>query len=179
MAKHTEQLRRSFRPANIKILFLGESPPAGGGFFYDASRTGNLSHYTHQAFSRFFGVVWNQKRGFLDFFREHGCYLDDLCLGPVNDLPRTARRQERSEAVPSLAQRMRTYNPRFVLVTMKGIRKDVEAASEAAGLHDVAMSFLPFPSNGRQKQYVEGLVGVLDDLAKAGIMSTPSPARRR
>ncbi len=174
MAKHTEQLRRSFRPANIKILFLGESPPAGGGFFYDASRTGNLSHYTQQAFSRFSGVVWNQKRGFLDFFREHGCYLDDLCLEPVNDLPWTDRRQRGRKAVPSLTQRMRTYNPRSVVVTMKGIRKDVEAALEAAGLHDVARSFLPFPSNGRQKQYVEGLVGILDDLVKAEKMSMPT-----
>ncbi len=151
--------------------------PQGGGFFYDASRTGNLSHYTQQAFSRFFGVVLDQKRGLLDFFREHGCYLDDLCLRPVNDLPRTERGQERSKAVPSLAQRMRTYNPRSVVVTMKGIRKDVQAALEAAGLHDVARSFLPFPSNGRQKQYVEGLVGILDDLVKAGMMSMPTRSR--
>jgi hypothetical protein len=31
-----EILRRSFRPARVRVLFVGESPPASGRFFSQA-----------------------------------------------------------------------------------------------------------------------------------------------
>lgn len=31
-----ERLRRGYRPARVRILFVGESPPASGPFFYQA-----------------------------------------------------------------------------------------------------------------------------------------------
>lgn len=41
-------MRESFRPADVKILFIGESPPAGGALFYAANS--NLFRYTNAAF---------------------------------------------------------------------------------------------------------------------------------
>jgi hypothetical protein len=32
-----ESLRQSYRPQQVRVLFVGESPPAGGTFFYRAN----------------------------------------------------------------------------------------------------------------------------------------------
>ena len=44
----TEELRRRYRPETVRALFVGESPPAGGTFFYAANS--NLYRFTEQAF---------------------------------------------------------------------------------------------------------------------------------
>src|SRR5947199_2008929 len=78
----TESLRRRYRPADIRILFVGESPPAGGTFFYAANS--NLYYATEAAFRQ--AVPDLLSGDFLDDFRALGCFLDDLCLRPVNHL---------------------------------------------------------------------------------------------
>jgi len=47
-------LRESFRPTDVKILFIGESPPAGGTFFFAADS--NLFRYTNAAFTNVYGA---------------------------------------------------------------------------------------------------------------------------
>ena len=76
-----ERLRRRFQPPVVRVLFVGESPPAGGTFFYSANSI--LYEATKEAFLR--GVP-KLVRGanFLERFRAIGCYLDDLCPEPVN-----------------------------------------------------------------------------------------------
>jgi hypothetical protein len=32
--ENAERLRRRYRPARVRLLFIGESPPASGRFFY-------------------------------------------------------------------------------------------------------------------------------------------------
>ena len=79
-----EVIRRKYKPAKIKILFIGESPPAGGTFFYDGNS--NLAKYTKSAFENCFGTSISQMPEFLRFFKEQGCFLDDLCLYPINNI---------------------------------------------------------------------------------------------
>lgn len=79
-----EVIRRKFKPAKIRILFIGESPPASGTFFYDGNS--NLAKYTQHAFENCFGTSVSQMSEFLRFFKEQGCFLDDLCLYPINDI---------------------------------------------------------------------------------------------
>ena len=83
-AVDVERLRRRYRPQRIRLLFVGESAPAGGTFFYAENST--LYFETREAFAKQFREEL-ANRSFLDFFRGLGCYLDDLCLEPVNHLP--------------------------------------------------------------------------------------------
>ena len=74
----TEELRQRFRPAQVRLLLIGESPPVGGSFFYMGNS--NLYRHTAEAFSLAYSRSFSSPQEFLDFFRGLGCYLDDLCL---------------------------------------------------------------------------------------------------
>src|SRR5688572_24876523 len=48
-----ERLRQAYRPEDVPLLFVGESAPAGGTFFYQADS--NLFSAIHEACVRAFG----------------------------------------------------------------------------------------------------------------------------
>jgi hypothetical protein len=83
-------LRKLFRPPKVNVLFIGESPPAGGTFFYQADS--RLYQRTRAAFGRAFGRSMPEGAEFLREFQRLGCYLEDLCAEPVNRLPKRASR---------------------------------------------------------------------------------------
>jgi hypothetical protein len=165
-----EKIRLSYKPDTIKVLFIGESPPANETFFYKADS--NLSRHTHEAFS----IVYEGKCGwgtdFLRFFKSAGCYLDDLCLEPINKLDKTIRLRKRVDAVPVLAERIKNANPRAIVVVMKGIRENMQGAIDKAGLHQIPSYFLPFPARWKrnQQKYVDGLITILNRLRSTGLL---------
>jgi hypothetical protein len=65
------------------VLFLGESPPAGGTFFYYANS--KLYDATREAFEAGIPAL-RRTDDFLDAFKRLGCYLEDLSPVPVNHL---------------------------------------------------------------------------------------------
>jgi len=163
-----EEIRLSYRPDTIQILFIGESPPAGGGFFYLANT--NLFRYTREAFASVYGEKCGQGTNFLQFFKSIGCYLDDLCLEPINHLDKPTRRRKRAAAVPSLAERISSTAPCAVIVVMLAISKDVQDAISAAQIGPIPTYSLPFPAQGRQRRYVKGLVPILQELRRTQIL---------
>ena len=84
-----ERLRRSYRPKRVRMLFVGESPPASGRFFYQADS--GLYRAVRGTFMRAFPEI--RKDEFLAGFRDLGCYLVDLCGEPVDDLGAKQRKQ--------------------------------------------------------------------------------------
>jgi hypothetical protein len=157
-----ETLRLSYKPAKLRWLFIGESPPANGTFFYKADS--NLSRYTQQAFSIAFEREFADGKGFLEFFKAQGCYLIDLCEHPVNHLPESEREEQRRRCSTSLPERIAEHLPQATIVVMKAIAKYVQPATGQAGLADLPCYVLPFPAMGNQKRYVERLVAVLREL---------------
>ena len=77
--------RYSYMPDDIKVLFVGESPPAGGDFFYFG--VGNLFNNTKQAFENVLGIKFKTSNGFLNFFKCCSCYLEDLIPIPGLGVP--------------------------------------------------------------------------------------------
>jgi hypothetical protein len=141
-----EDLRARYRPAEVRVLFVGESPPVGGTFFYAANS--RLYFATKQAFEA--AVPDLVSEPFLASFRELGCYLDDLCLVPVNHLKLNvgAQRRERvrfrQEGEGPLAERIGVMNPSVVVLVMSGIQENVRRAAIAAGI-GAPFVVLPFP----------------------------------
>ena len=82
----TERLRSSYRPDNVRLLLVGESAPANGTFFYDDTDSVELRSRTMEAFSNALDTTFASDAEFLRLFKDAGCYLDDLCLTPVNDM---------------------------------------------------------------------------------------------
>src|SRR2546422_11706979 len=107
-----ERLREHHRPAQVRLLFVGESAPAGGTFFYAENST--LYFETREASVRAFPAQF-AGRPFLGLLKELGCYLDDLCLAPVIQLPDSVRPRRRIDAEVSPAERLRHYDPRMVV----------------------------------------------------------------
>jgi hypothetical protein len=158
-AEEREKLRTSFLPREMRVLFVGESPPAGGTFFYkgdsilfDATRNAFLQVYDEPVIE-----------GFLSRFKDFGCYLEDLSAVAINRLPESQKRQFRREGEEGLAQKIRVWSPRAVVITMLGIEDNVRAALRVAGLSDRPVRALPFPRKdfGRYEQYVDGLASAI------------------
>jgi hypothetical protein len=167
-----EQVRQRFRPEEVGVLFVGESPPAGGTFFYQANS--NLYEATKAAFG---AAGLPPGKNFLERFKALGCYLDDLCLEPVNHLKldnplaRKKRLALRVQGRAPLADRMRKQPPRAIIVVMKGIEDDVRAAAVAAGLEDVPVHALPFPARREHRdRYVLDLEAILRSLKSTGVL---------
>src|SRR4051812_24859212 len=88
MLPDNERLRRRFRPAKVRVLFVGESPPASGRFFYRGDS--GLYRAMREAFATLDPSLGDTN--FLQAFQERGFYLVDLCAGPVDDLDAKSRR---------------------------------------------------------------------------------------
>lgn len=136
------------------MLFVGESPPSGGTFFYDANSI--LYYATREAFVSAIPALATGPN-FLDVFRQLGCYVDDLSLRPIDKLPKAERLRARDAAVPALAHRLTGLSPRVVVIVVKGIRPQVSRALERAGLGAVACEPLPFPGQWHRADYVSAL----------------------
>src|SRR5215467_7379098 len=94
-----ERLRKQYRPDRMRILFVGESPPASGRFFYQADS--GLYRAMRETFVQAFPSFNDTE--FLDSFCALGCYLIDLCGEPVDDMTPDARRQVCRKAEKRLA----------------------------------------------------------------------------
>lgn len=155
-----EKARLNFKPKNIRFLFIGESMPAGGTFFY--FENSNLYNYTKEAFLQNFD--WPEK-DFLKFFKSNGFYLDDLCQEPINHLTESEKKQARKAYEASLSDRLKEYKPLVIMSTPKSIEKNVNSAINLSGLRIENYS-LPFPAMSNQHKYVEELSRLLNDVIK-------------
>ena len=150
-----EAVRARFKPEPIRVLCVGESPPAGGTFFY--CENSNLYRYTEEAFAAAFGRQFGPGEEFLKFFSGLGCYLDDLCAMPLNHLQKGEREIRRAACITSLSARLRIASPQAIVVVMKSIESPVRQAAKQAEPGRIPFFALPFPAQGNQRKYVAGL----------------------
>jgi hypothetical protein len=149
-----EALRHSYRPERVTTLFVGESAPVSGAFFYD----GNSQLY------RYMKTALGGGESFLEEFRSRGFFFDDLVLVPVNHQTPSERRTLHREWTTSLAQRMREYDPLAVVTVLIGIQDAVRLAMYDAGLRDEPHHVVPFPGNGQQTRFAEAMSQIVPKL---------------
>jgi hypothetical protein len=135
-----ERLRQRHRPDHVRILFVGESPPASGRFFYQADS--GLYRAVRDAFLTAFPPL--KKTEFLDSFRSLGCYLVDLCGEPVDKMPRQARRSACRFGEVRLARTIRTLRPKIIVTVVRSINRNVRKAEDQAGWAGLRLE-LPYP----------------------------------
>ena len=151
---NVDALRSRYLPKQVKLLFVGESPPQGGTFFYACNS--HLFRYTKASFERTLERSFNSDHAFLEYFTEQAFFLDDLCLQPVNGMKRSDRRRCCREGVAPLSKRIGHYKPQTLLITPMSIEADVRQSLSQSG-HRAAVIVLPFPANGWQLVYQEKL----------------------
>lgn len=148
-----ESLRQQFRPKKVSLLFVGESPPASGRFFYDKS---HMTTFTSRAFERAFDVQFSSTAEFLEFFKSKGCFLDDVSHDPVDKLGNRERQNALQQCIEPFSRRLRDEHPDIIVVVLKKISDLVSEAVTNAGLQ-APIHVLPFPGNGHQNKYIKSL----------------------
>src|SRR5262249_45796575 len=134
-----EATRIRYRPERITTLFVGESAPASGDFFY----YGNTMMM--RSVKRAMDAAGLRSDGdFFEYLKQLGWYLDDLVLTPVDKLAPSERQARCAASEPCLAERIAKYRPQAVVTLLKRIKPNVDAAMAAAGC-SVPHHVLPFP----------------------------------
>jgi hypothetical protein len=154
-----EQLRARYRPQEIRLLLIGESPPANETFFYRGDS--RLHRYTEQAFRAAQNRSFQDSEAFLTAFCAAGCFLEDLSHVPLDGQPDGARRKARIDSEAILARRLRGVRPRAIVCVMKAIERNVRRSVAYAGLEAVPFHAVPFPAQGHQKRFVEETVPII------------------
>lgn len=167
MNSKVEEARLSFKPDDVHLLFVGESAPAGGVFFYYGNS--GFTRYTRQAFETSLNLNFESDHAFLNFFRDSGCWLDDISHEPVNKLLPAERRTVLRKQTAAFTRRLDSAAPDYLIVTLKSIVHYVMAALETAEVSP-KVRFLPFPGNSHQLKYREQLVDVLKEARDVGAL---------
>jgi hypothetical protein len=156
-----EELRHRYRPDDLRLLFIGEAPPASGRFFYQQDSG------LYRAIRDTFRVIDPSisDANFLTVFQTAGCYLIDLCGRPVDQLDAKQRRAACVAGEADLAQTIRELQPPEIVVMVRSIRVNVQRACSRAGW-DRPVLELPYPGRWvrHRERFEEALVPKLRHL---------------
>jgi hypothetical protein len=154
-----ETIRKRFLPVRITTLFVGESAPHSGDFFY----CGNTAMWSHV--KRAVELAFGKSDDFLKSFQAYGWYLDDLVLEPVNHLPKSQRIAKCLDAQNSLANRIAFYQPEAIVSLLKRIDPFVNAAAILAGSNATRYG-VPFPGMGQQTRFQADMAAIIRKLPR-------------
>ena len=169
MINHQE-LRDSFKPKKIKLLFVAEAPPENDTFFYSAKSF--LYGYTKQVFYEFFKEEMDSSSEFLKFFQNKGCFLDDLSHQPkiFKEI-----RSNKEFYIKGLKERLELYKPRAVIITPIRIVDFIKTAIDCSNLKNYLNNDLIFPlyfaGYGWKNKYMSGLRSALNYLILKNILT--------
>lgn len=157
------ELTERFRPSTVRVLFVGESSPAGSTHFYRANS--GLYRATREAFDlASVAARPSEAIGFLDWFRDLGCWLVDLADRPFEEVPTAEHAAEMEAAIARLATTMLATRPEKVVVVLRRIAPAVRAAAQLAGVAGEAIDVLPFPTRQWRPVYIEQLTGLVNEV---------------
>jgi hypothetical protein len=150
-----EITRNNYKPDKVKILFVGESCPKGGTFFYNSDS--NLYKYTKQAFEQ------ANKDFSLEHFKKYGCWLYDVCDVPVNGLQPHERREKIKLGLPLLLTTIDELAPQYIIVVKKGDMRDIifKNVCDCGYMCQERAFNISFPSCGRQTEYQNELTEII------------------
>ena len=169
--KNAQLAREHHKPNVVKVLYVAESPPEGGTFFYYGNS--NLYFAVLEAFKSVLGKDINIKsKSFLEFFKDLGCYLEDLCEEPVNNLPKIERLKKRVGGIDGLSSKIRNLRPEVVVILMKEIQPEVKEAIRRSGHRPDLIEVTPFPAHSEQNRLncVRRNAEILESLVNLGIL---------
>jgi hypothetical protein len=157
-----DELREQYRPPNLRVLLIGESPPDPGAgarrFFYAPTLThDNLFRGVALAV---YGddVALHDKVAVLERLRDDGFWLIDAVEHPINKARSGPRRRAIEAGVPRLVERCRDLAPQRGVIVCHGLVYELAAPVLRRGsvrvLHDEP---LPFPLGNWRARFVKGV----------------------
>lgn len=156
-----EQLRHSYKPHKVKLLFVGESPPASGRFFY--ARNSGLYRAMLRVFAEVDCAI--NEDNFLAAFQSAGCYLFDLCPDPVDRLCTQQRRAVRTSSEKLVTESITRLQPDMIATLLRSVERNV-ANSIMRAQWKGPLIHLPYPGRWEhlRRQFAETLEPVINRL---------------
>jgi hypothetical protein len=156
--------RERYRPVNIDVLWIAESPPAGGGYFYFEKASGqnpiNLFGETMKALGWWPpGTMMHtgfDKSPYLRRFQESGHFLIDLSPKPVNKgLTNSERKAVLLSNVDRILQEIEQLDPKKLLLVKKNVFEILYPAIQNSKLKERLLNreFVHFPSDHWQPEF--------------------------
>lgn len=142
-----ERLRRRYRPDDVRVLFVGESPPASGRFFY--LQDSGLYRAVLETFQRVDASI--DHTNFLSVFAGTGCYLVDLCAEPVDRLEPAPRRAACRAGEAVLARTITRLRPPMIVSVVRSIERNVNRAALGACSRGEILR-LPYPGRWQRSR---------------------------
>lgn len=182
--RNYEEIRRRYDPRKqgkeIKVLFIGESPP-GKTFFYCANS--KLYYATKKAFELAYGKVIPDP-DFLECFKHLGCYLIDFFNEQANKNV-DSYCQDFKDQMNYIINQIKEINPKFIIVVHERVCYCVMLALLKANLK-IEVRCLPFPRgtlrncryipNAWGRAYIHQLVEIIQkELIPRGIFPERLP----
>ena len=154
------ELTARYRPETVRVLFVGESSPPGETHFYRGNSP--LFRATRDAFEGGLGAPLDAP--FLEWFRDLGCWLVDLSDCPFDELPAAEQPAAVDSAIARLAVTLQDLRPERVVVVLRRIAPAVQEAADEAGLLELPIHVLPYPTRQWRLVYVEQLADIVAEI---------------
>lgn len=164
------RLREFYRPSDIRVLFIGESPPEFDPyeemrFFYSPNFTRHDNLYRGIAQAVYGSepeIDLRDKPAVLKRLKRDGYWLIDAIEEPVNTLTPAERRQKLKEAVPDLVHRSRELKPwTGVVICHREVFRLASKSLAEAGVRVLHAKPLPFPVGNWRAAFVVGVRAAL------------------
>jgi len=155
---HYFSLRSRHQPHRIEVIFVLESPPTSGNFFYDPA--GRVTEPLFSAMMKLIGYEALTKDEGLAAFARKGFFLVDATYQPVNHI-KNEKKRSRSilSDVPYLIQDLKNIIggqrlPVKIVLVKANICRLLEEPLKANGINVINDGrVIPFPSYGNQHKF--------------------------
>jgi len=161
LLREHERLRLRYRPEPVRLLFIGESPPASGRFFYRGDS--GLYRAMREAFQIADPSI--REDTFLTAFQAAGCYLIDLCPEPVDDLDSESRRAACLAGEASSSRAIARLRPPMIATLVRSIEGNLRSAVMGANWSG-RLIHLPYPGRWAHNKnaFFRGIVPSIREL---------------
>ena len=166
-----EQASKKYKPKEIKILFIAESPPyAKKGeelrYFYFENTKGDFLFRSiiEVLFPEEYQKHTYDKTKFLKLFKENGFFLIDACEYPINQ--NSARDKFIKDDFDKLVNKIRNLvnlKTKIILIK-KNIYELLFDRLNQQGFNVINKEHLDFPSHGHQPKFKEKLKKLLKEI---------------
>ena len=149
-----KKLRAKYTPDNIRVIFLLESPPASGKYFYDPN--GKTNELLFSAMMDHIKFKPSDKESGLNKFKELGYVVVDSIYEPVNKIKdKKIRNKQIVMNIPNLINDLESLkSPRTKIVLIKrNINLIFNNVLDSIGYRVINLE-IPFPDVFHRKEFL-------------------------
>ena len=148
-------MRDKYLPMKLKTVFVFESPPVSGKYFYNEE--GRVSEPLFSAMMKLLNLEPTNKKGGLEQFATAGFFLIDATYTPVNHLTNTERNAVISQCFVELAsdiKKLAEISDIELILVKANVCRLLESRLLSLGFNVKNRgTIIPFPSSGQQTRF--------------------------